>query len=234
MLNIFITGANRGIGLALTRMYLERGDRVFAGARRPERAAELNRLAALHDPRLTTMPLDVSDVESIRAAGETVRDHADCIDILINNAGINPPEEDQMLEYIDFTTLLDVWRTNAAGPLIVVQHFLALLRRSDQAKVINLTSEMGSIGQTNGCGYYAYSSSKAALNMISRILANDLVQYRIIVVPIDPGWVQTDMGGPDAALTPEESAASLIPLIDGLTLTDTGKYWVWNGSQHEW
>ena len=232
--NVLITGANRGIGLAITRLYLDRGDRVFACARRPERAVDLQSLAASHPQQLTILSLDVSDADSIRMAGEAVRSHTDTIDILINNAGINPPEEDQTLDYIDFTTLLHVWRTNAAGPLIVVQHFLALLRRSEQAKIINLTSEMGSIEQTNGCGYYAYSSSKAALNMISRILSNDLVPYQIIAVPVDPGWVQTDMGGPGAVLTPEESAAGVARLIDRLTLADSGKYWVWDGSQHEW
>jgi NAD(P)-dependent dehydrogenase (short-subunit alcohol dehydrogenase family) len=234
MSNILITGSNRGIGLALARAYLERGARVFATCRYPDRATALLELAASAGERLTIIALDVREAASIQAAGAIVREHTDSVDVLINNAAINPPSEDQTLAYIDFTTMADVFRTNAFAPLMMVQHFLPLLRRSSGAKVVNISSEMGSIGQTHGSEDYAYSASKAALNMISRLLANEFVPYGIIVVPLDPGWVRTDMSPSHAPLSAEESAAGIVRVIERLTRADSGKFWVYDGTQHAW
>lgn len=234
MHNVLITGSNRGIGLALAKAYLERGDRVFAACRTPERASDLQALGTEHSGRLVLVPLEVGELDSIRRAVELIKAHTDTIDILINNAGMNTSQEDQTLEYIDFTTMIGIFRVNSFAPLMIAQQCLVLLRRSSQAKVINLSSEMGSIAATDYGGWYAYCGSKAALNMISKLLANDLGRHNIIVAPVDPGWVQTDMGGDDATLAPEESAAGIVALVDGMTSADSGKFWMWDGGQHEW
>jgi len=234
MQNILITGSNRGIGLALATAYLERGERVFATCRTPARASDLHALEAAHGSRLVIVPLEVGELDAIRQAVTLIKEHTDTIDILINNAGINAPREDQQLDYIDFTTMTRVLRVNSFAPLMMVQQCLTLLRRSHHPKVINLTSGMGSIGETDYGGWYAYCASKAALNMISKLLANDLSRHNVIVAPVDPGWVQTDMGGEGAELAPEESAAAIIAMIDGMTPVDSGKFWVWDGSQRSW
>ncbi|MCC6615611.1 MAG: SDR family oxidoreductase [Anaerolineae bacterium] len=234
MQNVLITGSNRGIGLALTTAYLGRGDRVFAACRNPARASDLQALADTHGSQLVILPLEVGELDSIRAAVALIKEHTDTIDILINNAGINAPQEDQRLDYIDFATMTRLFRVNSFAPLMIAQQCLTLLRRSHHPKVINLSSEMGSIAETDYGGWYAYCGSKAALNMISRLLANELSRYNVIVAPVDPGWVQTDMGGEDAELAPEDSAAGLVALIDGMTPIDSGKFWRWDGSQYPW
>lgn len=234
MQNILITGSNRGIGLALATAYLERGDRVFAACRNPARASDLHALAPTYGSQLVVVPLEVSELDSIREAVAQVKAHTDTIDILINNAGINAPREDQLLDYIDFATMARIFRVNSFAPLMMTQQFLTLLRRSHHPKVINLSSEMGSVAETDYSGWYAYCGSKAALNMISKLLSNDLGRHNVIVAPVDPGWVQTDMGGEGADLPPEDSAAGIIALIDGMTPIDSGKFWLWDGSQHPW
>lgn len=234
MPNILITGANRGIGLALVQGYLQRDAHVFAAVRHPQRATALQTLASAQPDRLTLLTLDVNDLPSIQAAADALRQQTDVIDILINNAAINPPDEDQTLEYIDFKTMVDVFRTNSAGPLMIVQQFLSFLRRSAAARVANISSEEGSISEKRSGGSYAYRTSKTALNMISRLLAHDLARYGIIVVPLDPGWVRTDMGGRYASLAPETSARGVMRVIDGLTQADSGRYLAYDGSEHAW
>jgi NAD(P)-dependent dehydrogenase (short-subunit alcohol dehydrogenase family) len=234
MQTVLITGANRGIGLALTQAYVARGERVLATCRAPERAEALQRLAATHGERVGVITLDVGDLASIRGAVEQARLHTGAIDVLINNAALNPPTHDQDLERIDFATMIDVLRVNSAAPLMMTQQFLPLLRKADGAKVINISSDMGSIGQTRSGGDYAYSTSKAALNMVSRLLSFDLARYGITVVALDPGWVRTDMGGEYAALAPDESAAGVMRVIDGLTARDSGGFLAYDGGAHGW
>jgi NAD(P)-dependent dehydrogenase (short-subunit alcohol dehydrogenase family) len=234
MATILITGANRGIGLALTQALLARGDTLFAACRKPDHAPALRTLTDTYGEQLAILPLDVSELSSIREAVEQVRALTPHLDILINNAALNPPEQDQSLEDIDFTTMMDALRVNSAAPLIMAQQFLQLLRKSYGAKVINISSEEGSISEKRSGGDYAYRTSKAALNMVSRLLAFDLARYNITVVALDPGWVRTDMGGQYASLAPEESAAGMIRVMDGLTMYDNGRYLVYDGSEHEW
>jgi NAD(P)-dependent dehydrogenase (short-subunit alcohol dehydrogenase family) len=234
MATILITGANRGIGLALTQALLARGDTLFATCRKPDHATALRTLTDTYGERLAILPLEVSELSSIRESVEQVRALTSHLDILINNAALNPPEQDQSLEDIDFTTMMEVLRVNSAAPLIMAQQFLPLLRKSYGAKVINISSEEGSISEKRSGGDYAYRTSKAALNMVSRLLAFDLARYNITVVALDPGWVRTDMGGQYASLAPEESAAGMIRVMDGLTMRDNGRYLAYDGREHEW
>jgi NAD(P)-dependent dehydrogenase (short-subunit alcohol dehydrogenase family) len=232
-----ITGASRGIGLELVRQYVNRDDiQVFAAARNPDAAHALNELASRHRDRLVVIRLDVGDESSIYESVKIVEQHTSGIDVLINNAGVNPPGNQQSLTSVRFGLFMDVLGTNTVGPLIVAQAYMDLLRHSDNPRVTNISTTMGSISTRGSGGNYAYSTSKAALNMVSRLLGNDLRSFGGICIALDPGWVQTDMGGASAPLTVEQSASGIIKIVSRLTRDDSGEFLSLrrNGGRHEW
>jgi NAD(P)-dependent dehydrogenase (short-subunit alcohol dehydrogenase family) len=238
MQRILITGAGRGLGLEFTRRYLERGERVFAGCRKPETRRPLHELQAAYPQRLTVVALDVSDWGSIRTSHATVSAQTDGLDLLINNAGVysahgsgGPMEE---LGELDFEGALTVLRVNAVAPLLVAQQYLDLLRRGTEAKIVSLSSGYGSVSANSGSFPYYYSASKAALNMFMRSLAGEARRWSITTILLDPGWVRTDMGGPSAPLTPRRSAEGMIHVIDGLTRRHNGRFLSWQGSEQVW
>jgi len=226
---LFLTGANRGIGLALVKEALARGYRVFAGARHPDQASQLQALARSHPDQLTLIPIDVADDDSIQAAADQVAAQTDALDVLINNAGVFPRGE--RLDNLDSSTMLYTYRVNSIGPMIVTQRFRPLLRPG--SKVLNITSQLGSI-TLHLSNHYSYNSSKAALNMLTRILASELRPAGVVAVVVHPGWVQTDMGGSAAPLTPDTSARGILNLAEGLSLADSGEFFTWEGKQHPW
>jgi len=230
MPRILITGANRGIGLALTQQYLQRDEQVFATCRQPAEASDLAALDAAYPDQLSVLPLDVTDNATIDAAAEIVSGQVEGLDLLINNAGFFPKGES--IENLDAETMLYTFHINTVGPIMVIQRFLDLLRAGDDAKVVNVSSQLGSLSRNTGKGYYSYNSSKAALNMLTRVLTYDLRADGITVVTTHPGWVQTDMGGKGAAITPAESAAGLVALADRITMDDTNKFYTWEGREH--
>lgn len=232
MTRILITGANRGIGLELVRQYLQRGDvMVFAGCRHPERATALltlnNRYA--YAERLYIVQLDVTDAGSIAHAAEIVGQHVNGLDLLINNAAINPKTGIQDLDCISAEEMLNILHVNTVAPVMVTRAFLRLLRRGDHPVVVNISSMMGSIANKRSGGYYGYCASKAGLNMVTRTLAADLSTDGITCVAVNPGWVQTDMGGSGAHLTPQQSVEGMLRLFDGLTPEDSGGFMQWDG-----
>ncbi len=234
-MNIFITGANRGIGLEFVRQFLERGERVFATARKPEEADDLKALKDKYPDHLTVVQLDVIDDDSIASAAKAVAEHTDSLDLLINNAGINPPSKFQSFGALDSERMLFMLHVNTVAPLMVTQAFIDLLKAGDSAKVVNISSSMGSLDSRSGSGgFYGYCPSKAALNMVSVSMGTDLAPMGITTITTHPGWVQTDMGGPGASLTPTESVSGLIRVIDGMTSADAGKFYNWDGAEHAW
>lgn len=238
MKRILITGANRGLGLEFTRRYLARRDQVFAGCRRPEAARQLQELKAAHPAALNIVDMDIGDIDSIRKSHAVVRSHADGLELLINNAGIfstrGSEEPKERLGELDFEDALQVLQVNAVGPLIVAQQYLDLLRAGTKAKIVSITSGYGSISaNTEGFPYY-YSASKAAMNMYMRSLAAETRQWGITTVLLDPGWVRTEMGGPEAPVTPEQAVDAMIQVIDGLTARDNGRFLDWKGAEQPW
>jgi NAD(P)-dependent dehydrogenase (short-subunit alcohol dehydrogenase family) len=230
MANVLITGANRGIGLELARTYAKAGDRVLAFCRSPNDAKALNALAAASGGKVTVHAMDVGDGASITAAAKALGDTP--IDILINNAGVmggNP----QTLQSIDFEAWLDALKVMTIGPFRVVQAFLPNLKKAAAPKVMTVTSQLGASTWPFG-GTYAYSSAKAGVNKVMQTLALDLKGDNIAVSMIHPGWVKTDMGGPNADITPEESASGIHKVIAGLGMGQTGKFFKWNGDIHPW
>jgi len=238
MKRILITGANRGLGLAFTRRYLERGHHVFAGCRRPDAARALIEMQATYARRLTIIPLDVSDTHSISTSHALVCSQHAGLDLLINNAGIyssrgsDAPSE--CLGGLNFEEALTVLRNNAVGPVIVAQQYLDLLRAGDRPKIVSISSGLGSISANAGGFPYYYSASKAALNMFMRSLAADAKSWGVVTVLLDPGWVSTDMGGRGAPTTPQQSVDGMIRVIDTLTPKHNGRFFTWQGHEHAW
>ena len=229
---VFITGSNRGIGLALAQHLAEAGHTVFAAARRPEQASALYALARRHAGRVHVVPLDVTDEAAIRAAAQRVQAVAHGLDWLINNAGVLA--RDERWDTLDPAAMQDAFRVNAIAPLIVAKHFVPLLRQGQAPLICQMTSVMGSIALTEGGGYYSYRGSKAALNMMSVVLAHELRPLGITVVLMHPGWVRTDMGGAAAPLAPKTSAQGIVRVLEGLTLADSGRFLTWEGRELPW
>jgi NAD(P)-dependent dehydrogenase (short-subunit alcohol dehydrogenase family) len=235
MQNILVTGANRGIGLALTRRFLELGQRVFAGVRKPESAAVLSDLPVALRERLTVVALDVTSDDSVQRAAATVLGHTPHLDVLVNMAGISPAPHDARLEAVELQKCREAFEVNVIGPLRIAQAFVPLLRAAasarNPARLVNVSSGVASMaGKDNGI-IYAYCVSKTALNMLSLTQSFDLKSDHVCVVALDPGWVRTDLGGPNAHLAPAESAGPCADLILGLTLSQTGKFLHYSGSE---
>jgi NAD(P)-dependent dehydrogenase (short-subunit alcohol dehydrogenase family) len=211
---------------------------VFATCRRPAAARALAALAAGAGDRLTIVPLDVTDAGSIRAAHATVRRHTDGLDLLINNAGMystgGSADPTERLGTLSFEAALLLLRTNAMGPLMVAQQYLDLLGAGRAPRAVAISSEYGSVSENTGGFPYYYAASKAALNMLMRSLAADARRLGIITALLDPGWVSTDMGGPQAPVTPARSVAGMVRVIDGLTARDSGRFLTWKGAEAPW
>jgi NAD(P)-dependent dehydrogenase (short-subunit alcohol dehydrogenase family) len=233
-----ITGANRGIGLELTKQYLADGMTVIGTCREPNRATALHELAALEPDKLSILALDIADVASIESAASHVLATFDRLDLLINCAGTNGSinndwnnNPSRFLGRIEAQALDDIFRVNMSGPLLLTQ---ALRTHCADGKIINITSSMGSKGLMNRGEWYGYRASKAGLNIISRALSFDLRDQKTIVVAMHPGWVKTDMGTADAPEPLTESVRSMRHVIDSITPEDSGKYFNWKGEILPW
>ena len=232
MRNVFVTGANRGIGLELVRQLLERGDRVFAACRSPELAPDLNSLQVDYADTLIVLPLDVTNASAIEHAVTMVKGFTQGLDILFNNAGVGGGRE--ALGQIKEADLMETYRVNAVAPLMIAQAMLPLLERGDRPVIVNVTSRMGSVADNSSGGSYAYRASKAALNILNKSLSIDLTGKGIISIVIHPGWVQTDMGGRAAPLLVRESAEGILRVVDALCWENTGSFLDWQGEVIPW
>ena len=217
---ILITGANRGIGLAITENYLERGDKVYAACRNS--SDELNKTSAeiIED-------IDVSQAKDINALRKKMKGIA--IDILINNAGILSNES---LSEMNFNSIEEELTINALGPLRVTHALLDNLHEG--SKIALITSRMGSIEDNDSGGYYGYRMSKAALNAAGKSLANDLKPKRISVAILHPGFVSTRMVNFSGNVSTEDAAKGLVDRIDELSLATSGTFWHANGEVLPW
>lgn len=228
MSTVLVTGANRGIGLELVRLYADRGDTVLACCRRPDEADEL---AAL-DGDIARLALDVASAGSVQALADGLSGRV--IDVLINNAGIaGPARHRQTAKRMDFDGWAETFAVNTMGPVRVMQALLPNLQSSSQPKVVNITSQLGALSLDMAMAY-AYCASKAALNKFMKLAAAELGREGIQVCLIHPGWVQTEMGGEQADLTPQQSAEGIVAVVDRLETENNGRFWKWNGEEHEW
>jgi len=214
---------------------------VFAGYREPSTAGRLLRLAADKHNRLTAVVMDVTDAASIDSAHEEVARNVDALDVLVNNAGVGSDSRDfddvpatRDFGHLVAEPMLRLIHTNSVAPMLVAQRFMDLLGRGSDPKVVSISSIEGSIASKGYGGDHTYSASKAALNMFMRTLSADLRGEGVIVAVVHPGWVRTDMGGPNGRVSVEESAEGLIKVLDGLTMDQTGSFLDYRGHVLPW
>ena len=227
-----VTGANRGIGLELVRQLARRGDEVEACARNP---AEAQALKALAGAKVRLHRLDVADDKSVSALAQALAGAP--IDIVFNVAGVyGGPGQSvrQMAEDLLLADVAHTYQVNAIGALRVAVALLPNVRQGAIKKLVHVTSGMGSIDDNTSGGYYAYRMSKAALNMMSRSLAVDLKREGIASYVINPGWVQTDMGGSSAPTRVEDSVEAILREVDRATLADSGEFLDYKGGRLTW
>ena len=222
---VFITGANRGIGLSLARNFGEAGFTVIGTARKLEQATELKETGARVEQ------LDVTDQASVDAMAKRVGETP--IDILINNAGIKGADNDDMAS-LDVDDMEWVLNVNTLGPVRVMKALFPNVSSSGRKVFVNISSMMGSIERnTWGC-CAGYRASKSALNSINKTFAVDFDKKGLTFVVMHPGYVQTDMNEGKGNITPQQSAAGLMQVITGLDASDNGKFYDWQGKELPW
>ena len=225
--HLLITGANRGIGLALVKLYLDDNWAVTACCREPKK------LIALLDvyPSLTICTLDVTDYAAVNKVANKLAGKN--IDLLLNNAGYYGPKGTDLGD-----TNVDEWRhvleVNAIAPLKIIEAFLPNLAQSQNAVYAAISSKMGSMSDNNSGGSYLYRSSKAALNSVIKSLSIDLIPYKINVIALHPGWVRTEMGGPNGLIDVQESASGMKQVLDQLTPSQNGSFLDFQGKEIAW
>lgn len=225
---VFITGANRGLGFEFTRQFASDNWRVLASCRNLVQARELQQLAQ-HFSNITLMQLDITNNFQLN---QLITKYTDTpIDLLINNAGIWPEDD---LDNVSPEMMKQTFLTNAVAPLNVTQAFLDNITKSHLKTILTISSKLGSITENNSGESYSYRASKAALNMIMKNLALDLKNKNIKVFTIHPGSVRTSTGGPNAAISPEQSVSNIRSLLLRLTDRDTGQFFDHNGNNLQW
>lgn len=225
---ILITGANRGIGLEYVKQYATEGHQVYATVRNPDQAPALQKLSAEHT-NIQVLALDVADVAAIRnLAGQL---SALTVDILISNAGTYP---ESRFGKTDPQAWLQAFQVNTLTTYYLAEAFLPQLRRASQAKLIAMTSKMGSMEDNSSGGEYIYRSSKTALNMVVKSLSIDLREFNIAVAALHPGWVRTDMGGPNGLIDTETSVRGLRQVIEALSCAQSGTFIAYDGKSIPW
>lgn len=223
-----ITGANRGLGLEFSKQYAADGWQVFACCRHPQSALALQALALEHK-LIRILALDISDFKQIEALALGLKNES--LDVLINNAGIYPASS---FGNSDEAAWLQAFKINSIAPLKMAEALMPHLMRGNHKIIATLSSKMGSIDDNGSGGEYAYRSSKTAVNMVMKSLSIDVKPHGISVVTLHPGWVRTEMGGPNGLIDAPESVQGLRKVIAQQTLSNTGKFITYDGKEVAW
>ena len=231
-MNVLITGANRGLGLEFVKQLATNDTQIFAACRAPGQANQLKQIQEQYPERISIINLDVTDSTSISQSHRLIRTKTKNLDLLINNAGI--AVEDKGLGTFDASIMKSILNVNTIAPLLIIQQYIDLLKKGNQPKIVNISSGLGSLARANSCRMSIYSLSKAALNMGTIHLAHELKYDGIVVIALTPGWVKTDMGGENADITPQESIAGMLRVIESLSLSDSGSYYDHTGEIVPW
>ena len=227
---VLITGANRGIGLALTHACLRRDDQVIACCRDPYNARALHQLSEIY-PNLSIHQLDVSRGEDYLHLKHAIGDQV--IDLLVANAGVLGPQL-QGFGQVDYHAWAEVFAINSMAPLRLVEHFFDNLKDSERRTLVCISSVMGSIELNQEGGSYLYRSSKAALNAVVKSLSIDLAGDGVHVLAVHPGWVKTLMGGEGAVVEADECAVTLLETLDRLPAGTSGQFLSYDGKPLTW
>lgn len=234
----YVTGADRGLGLGFVQSLLEQDYQVYAGSYMSE-WIELQELKKRYEDNLVVIPLDVSSDESVNNAAGIIKGHTDYLNVIINNAGIASDRSGTLLEgqYLDdIRTLFEI---NTFGPLRVTQSVLQLLLNGSQKTVMNISSLAGSIELLTRKNQIGYTMSKAALNMLSKSMHNNLMEFGVKLLVIHPGWMRSHIFGDiekmkDAPLEPIESARAIVKLIHSKTEINDNIYMDYQGNPLRW
>ena len=229
-MSILITGTNRGIGLEFVKHYIKNNEKVIATCRNRNSAKDLLELENTTN-NLSLVELDVSNPNSINNFTSKIAGLP--IDTFISNAGVSGPKNIEFGNF-DAKEWLDVFNFNTIAPLIITQKILKNLRLGKDKKLVFISSKVGSIEDNTSGGMYIYRTSKTALNQVIKSLSIDLKGENFIVVALHPGWVQTDMGGPNALIDTKTSVRGMTEAIDNLTSKNSGKFYNYDGSAIPW
>ena len=227
---ILITGANRGIGLELTQQFALDDWQVIACCRNPHEAEQLQALATHHEA-IEIHELEVTNYSQIADLAKKLADRP--IDILLSNAGIFGAKGVGFgdVDAKDFQQVIEV---NTIAPLMLVQNSVDHVAASDRKLVAVISSKVGSIADNSGGGLYAYRSSKTAVNQVVKCLSIDLSDRGISVISLHPGWVKTDMGGPNAEITTDQSVSGLKSILQSAGLAQSGRFIEYDGNNIPW
>ena len=224
---VLITGTNRGLGLEFVKQFAIEGYQVIACTRKINKKDELHQLQKKFKT-ISICKLDIANFSSIDQFAKLLKKP---IDILINNAGVYP---DSSVDHVDYKSWLDAFKINTLAAFKMTKAFLPHLKKGQLKKIASLTSKMGSIDDNSGGGEYIYRSSKTALNMVMKSLSIDLKPYDLSVITLHPGWVRTDMGGPNGLIDVDESVAGMKRQIDKLTIRTSGQFFSYDGKKISW
>lgn len=225
---VLITGANRGLGLEFTKQYAADGWNVLACCRAAQSASALQGIAKANK-NVQIFDLDVANFAQIDALALQLKDQT--IDVLINNAGVYPASS---FGNVDYNAWAEGFKVNSMAPLKMAEAFVQHVTRSQLKKIVVLTSKMGSIDDNTSGESYSYRASKTAVNMVMKSLSIDLKPYGISVAALHPGWVRTDMGGPNGLIDAHISVTGLRKVIDDLNLSNTGRFIAFDGKEIAW
>ncbi len=228
---LLITGANRGIGLALVKHYLDDGWHVDASCRDISQAQELLSLATVSPQNLHLHTLDVTDHDAVMALSQTLKGTP--LDLLINNAGYYGPKG-YGFGHTNANEWRKVFEVNTIAPLKMAEAFYPQLKLAPQGIIASISSKVGSMTENTSGGGYIYRSSKAALNSVVKSLSNDLLPQGILSVALHPGWVQTEMGGPNALIDTQVSVSGLKNVLDNLSPSQSGEFYNFDGTNIPW
>ena len=230
MINVLITGANRGLGLGFVKKYLEKNANVLCTTRDISGSKELLECKERYPNNIEIFELDLLKENGAETLANQLNGMP--IDILINNAGVG--SANQHFEAVSSKPWLEVLKVNLIAPLIITQSLFENVKKSSAKKIYFLSSQLGSIGDNTSGGMYVYRSSKTGLNQVVKSLSVDLKPEGITVVSLHPGWVKTDMGGPNAPVSIDKSIEGMTKVIDRTDIKDTGRFLNYDGTELPW
>lgn len=232
MPTVLITGANRGIGLEFANQLAAQGWQVLACCRKPESAEALQQLAAHYPGKVSLIPLVVDDPVQIEALAACLRGQP--LDLLLNNAGYYPGGMNETFGHTNRELWLRAFEINTIAPLKMAEVLLNNLEQGQGKTIALISSKMGSLDDNTSGGCYLYRTSKAGLNMVAKSLSHDLEPYGIKVALLHPGWVKTDMGGPNALISVQQSVSGMLKVILNLGWQDSGRFLGYDGREVPW
>lgn len=228
---VLITGTNRGLGLEFVKQYAQDGWQVLACCRKPDAAKELQLVQKEFKETVQIFKLDITDFAAIDALADQLKNTP--IDVLLSSAGTYGSHQNKF-GTVDYNDWAETFRINTMAGLKLAEAFVNHVSNSQQKKMIFITSKMGSLSDNTSGKSYIYRSTKAALNAVVKSLSHDLKDKNIITAVLNPGWVKTDMGGPEAPTSPTESIKGMREVIENLNMEKSGHFFGFKGDEIPW